>query len=469
MMMRNLSTLSLWTVVCASIVAMAFSAGLAAADDIKVTNFKDGETIRYTTPLLIGTLADAKADKITVVNESSKRDTREMTGQAYKGRFKAMTDLVEGENKLVLAAGGKSIRFRLTYKPQTNPYIFRAVYITDKTGDTSYDDPKGAKCDVAGKLGTAMLLMQSFSAEAMNNKGYGRKTFNVELDKNGKCKVFVVKGPQEPDAWAKNGVNDGELMKAVQEQAGKENASYLIILGKGCGYTAVGGGGTALFGGKCIYSWPSSVQEAQAAFMDTTGIDASKFHIDSSAGSVYWGNTTTCIGACLHEVVHTFGVPHSMDDFCVMTRGFDYFGRFFTLVQAPVTAGGAPTEFKSNEEAYFCDVTAANVACAKQFALDARKYAEKGNITIKYDVQKDVIVAEAELGIRFLGLEVPYANPGADFCIKIDPNKPAPKKIILQAKEWERFKGNPFQVRVIDSDDHCVTDRQPLRDKPAKK
>jgi hypothetical protein len=462
-MAMNLSTVALHAVV--AVVALAFSADPAAANDIVVTNFKDGQTIRYTTPLLIGTLTDATAQTITVVNESSKRDTREMTGQAYKGRFKALTDLVQGENRLVLTAGGKSSRFKLIYKPQTNSYIFRAVYITDKTGDTRYDDPKGAKCDAVGKLGTAMLLMQSFSAEAMNDKGFGRKTFNIELDKNGRCKVYVVKGPQEPGAWEKNGIDGSAIAKAIHDQAGKDNASYLVVLGKGCGYTAVGGEGTALFGGKCIYSWPSSIKEAQAAFMDTTPIDGAKFHIDSSAGNVYWGNTSTCLGACLHEIVHTFGVPHSMDGFCVMTRGFDYFSRRFTLVQAPATAGGTPTEFKSDEEARFCDVTAANVSCARQFALDARPYARKGNITIKYDVKRDVIVAEAELGIRFLGLEVPYADPGADYCVKIDPNKPAPKKIVVQAKEWDRFNGKPFQVRVIDSDDHCIMDRQPLRDK----
>lgn len=450
----------------AAMAALAFPAYPArAADDIAVTNFKNGEVIRYTVPLLIGTLADAAAEKITVVNESSKRDTREMIGQAYKGRFKALADLVPGENRLVLTAGDKTAKFSLVYKPQTNPYIFRAVYITDKTGDIGYDDPKGDKPDAVGKLGTAMLLMQSFSAEAMNDKGYGRKTFNIELDKNGRCKVFLVKGPQEPGAWEKNGVDQGAMNKAIHNQARQDKASYLVILGRGCGYTAVGGGGTALFGGKCIYSWPSSVKEAQAAFIDTTPIDGAKFHVDSSAGNVYWGNTTTCLGACLHEIVHTFGVPHSSDGFCVMTRGFDYFGRRFTLTQAPASAGGTPGEFKKDEEARFCDVTAANVSCAKQFALDARAW-HNGHITIKYEPKADAIVAEADLGIRFLGLEVPYANPGADYCLTIDPAKPAPKRMVVPAKEWARFEGKPFQVRVIDSDDNCVVDRDPLKGKP---
>ncbi|MCY2925679.1 MAG: hypothetical protein NT031_09600, partial [Planctomycetota bacterium] len=226
---------------CLAVVAL-LSCSAAAADDIALTNFKDGQTIRYSVPLLIGTLADADAKAVTVVNESSKRDTREMTGLAYKGRFKALADLVPGENKLVLSAGEKTLKFKLVYKPQTNPYIFRAVYITDKTGDVGYDDPKAAKPDVVGKLGTAMLLMQSFAAEAMNDKGYGRKTFNVELDANVRCKVFLVKGPQEPGAWAKSGVDQHAMSKAIRDQARKDNASYLVILGRGCGYTAVGGG-----------------------------------------------------------------------------------------------------------------------------------------------------------------------------------------------------------------------------------
>ena len=303
-----------------------------AGKDIAVTNFKDGETIRYSTPLIMGTLADEKAEKVTLVNMSSKRPTSKMTGLAHKGRFKVLADLLPGENKLVIANGAKTMALRLNFKPQTNPYVVRAIYYTNKTGDAGYlsPDPKDDQ-NVAGKLSTAMLLMQSFSAEAMRQQGYWRKTFNVELDANGRAKVFIVKGRQDPN----NGVDNGSIDDAINREAARPNTHYLVILGRNCGYTAVGGGGKALFGGTCIYSWPSSLQEAQAAFMDATLIDSGKFHVDAIGRDAFWANSSTCIGACLHEIDHTFGLPHSMDGFCIMTRGHDYFNRFFTLVEPP--------------------------------------------------------------------------------------------------------------------------------------
>ena len=80
---------------------------------IVVTNFADGETIRYPVPLLVGTLADEAATSLVVENRSSRRDTRRMhegqvpregsyrtwKGLAHKGRSKALAELVrEGEN-----------------------------------------------------------------------------------------------------------------------------------------------------------------------------------------------------------------------------------------------------------------------------------------------------------------------------------------------------------------------------------
>ncbi|MHC4201759.1 MAG: hypothetical protein ACYSU0_17365, partial [Planctomycetota bacterium] len=63
---------------------------------IVVTNFTDGDTIRYPVPLIEGTLADEAATSLVVENRSSSRDTRRMTGLAHKGRFKALAELVPG-------------------------------------------------------------------------------------------------------------------------------------------------------------------------------------------------------------------------------------------------------------------------------------------------------------------------------------------------------------------------------------
>src|SRR4051794_19002704 len=78
---------------------------------IQVTNYAPGEESRIPVPLLRGELADRNASAVTVVNTSSQRPTREMTGLVREGRFKVLCELVPGENKLVLKAGDAEVPF----------------------------------------------------------------------------------------------------------------------------------------------------------------------------------------------------------------------------------------------------------------------------------------------------------------------------------------------------------------------
>ena len=70
-------------------VALAATVAAAATKAVRVTNFTDGETIRHPAVLIRGELADAKADRVTVVHTSSKRDTREMVGPTSSGSARA--------------------------------------------------------------------------------------------------------------------------------------------------------------------------------------------------------------------------------------------------------------------------------------------------------------------------------------------------------------------------------------------
>lgn len=456
MRMRNVGM----AVCVAAVMALAMQAAHAQVKkEVDVTNFKSGEVIRYSTPLIMGTLADDKAEKVTLVNESSKRKTATLTGLAHKGRFKVLADLVPGDNKLVIKTAKGSSTLNITFKPQTNPHMIRAVYYTDKTGSTKYPSPvPNDKCDVKAKLSTAMLLMQSFTAECMNQNGYGRKTFNVELQEDGTVQTYVAKGNQEPNS----GLNGGAMDEAINNLPKYNGPMYhLILLGDGMGYTAIGGGGKALMGGSAIYSWPDSIDKAQAGFMDATPING--FHVDAIGRDVFWANSSTCIGACLHEILHVLYLPHSMDGFDVMTRGHDYFNRFFTCVEPPSKSNANIYEFNDGEIARFCRVTANNLVAHRFMQMDTIQYTDKTTPQIIPDLAKREIVIKDEMGIVFVGLEVPYANPGADFCLPIDPKKPWPKEVTVKEKDWERFGDGVFQVRVINTEDRGACDRDPLR------
>ena len=47
--------------------------------------------------------------------------------------------------------------------------------------------------------------------------------------------------------------------------------------------------------------------------MDTTRINPKEFMSDSIFRHTYWGAASTTIGATLHEMGHTFGLPHTND------------------------------------------------------------------------------------------------------------------------------------------------------------
>lgn len=94
---------------------------------------------------------------------------------------------------------------------------------------------------------------------------------------------------------------------------------------KSFGHTALGGGSFGLFGSGSMRYWPASVADAQRAFSDVTVIDPKRSFDDSGLRFRAWANASTTIGAMMHEMGHTFGLPHTTDRRCIMSRGFDQF------------------------------------------------------------------------------------------------------------------------------------------------
>jgi len=153
---------------------------------IEFTNYSGGETIRYPVPLIRGTLADKSLTSVEVTNETSNRDTARMKCLALRGRFKALTELVPGKNRIIIKAGKDSRALELTYQLQTNPSIVRVIFATDSTRDTTYQTPiANDPQNYAETLGAMMILMQTFTAESMNDLGMGCMTFNLPHARNG--------------------------------------------------------------------------------------------------------------------------------------------------------------------------------------------------------------------------------------------------------------------------------------------
>ena len=403
---------ALW-VMC--VVWLAAGSFVAADPSIRLSNYVDGEVVRHPVPLLRGELADPAATGITIVNTSSTRDTREMRGLVHKAQFKVLTELVPGENRLILRTDGGELPLTLTYRPQTNRHIVRCIYHTDSTGETAYQTPiADHPQDYARKLDTAMKLMQTFTAERLHDLGFGRKTFNLELDEAGRVKVHVVKAASPAQAYYDlKGVEWwGRVNKELNGQFPGNHAKNFVVAAYTRfdpatrtvrGHTALGGGSLALFGSGNFFTWPSSIADAQKAFLDDRRIDSGQVFDDSAGRGTYWGAASTTIGASLHELGHTFGLPHTTDPLDIMTRGFDRFNRAFTFYDPP-SARRPRVDFTEQQVACFPPISAASLVASRWLALDDRRWIDRSSIAITLDEPAGTVKITSDRPIAFVGI-----------------------------------------------------------------
>lgn len=395
-------------------VAIGAGTGAVRADEaIRLSNYAENETIRHSVPLLRGELP-ASAKMLVVVNESSQRTTRELKGVVHKGRFLALAELVPGENRLLIKSGPHQRRLTLNYKPQTNPHVVRMIYLTDNSGATDYqtqrkDDPQ----NYADKLGVAAKLMQSFTAERLYDLGFGRVTFNLELDEQGKVKVHTLQGarPAADEYRLPDGQWWGQVAALVNEKLPDPRAKNVVIAaytrkdaatGRVLGHTALGGGNLGLFGSGGLFSWPGALSDVFEAFSDTTAVDSVRIHDDSVGRSTFWGLLSTTLGATLHELGHTFDLPHSTQPMDIMTRGFDHMNRVFSLIEPPPRGGQKHYEFTEREIACFAPVSAASLKASPWFALDAADRPAGPPPDVDVDDEGNVLL-ESPRGIRYVG------------------------------------------------------------------
>ena len=427
--------------ICVSAIALATA---VAHGEVRIENYEDGETIRFPVPLLRG-VGPKDATTVTVTRAGEKKPYQ---GLIHNGRFKVLCELNAGDNQLVVRIGDEEKSLRLKYQPQTNSYIVRAIYATDNTGDTAYQSPSEDTSDYRQRLATAMQLMQTMTAERMHDLGYGRRTFRLERDDQGKIRVHKHLGQRPASHYY--ALPDGRWYQVMSIEVGKSfpthRAKNVVIAaytrhidGVTKGHTALGGGGQGLFGSGNFFTWPASIRTAQQAFMDATPIDKQRFMDDSIFRSTYWAAASTTIGATLHEMGHTFGLPHTNHPHDIMTRGFDRFNRVFTVIEPKHNGRPSPYEFKDDEIAMFAPVSAAQLVTSPWLAMDDRQAPNDRRIELEIDEAGGKIRASAAAGVAYLGLVgggdmrwFKAPNPGDDI-----PKELEAKIKDLPAKWWK--------------------------------
>jgi hypothetical protein len=430
----------------------------ARADGIQLTSFQDNETIRYPVPFLQGTLDDKTARTVTVINKTSTRPTKELKGIAHKGRFKAFAELVPGANQLVLRAGSKELAVTLNYKPQKNPYVVQAIYLTDDTGNTKYQTPRQNDAqNFRAKIDTEMKVLQSFTADRMNSLGYGRLTFNLEFDKNGRVDVHTMEAAH-PAAYY-YALGDVEAFLAERSEVEKRFNSPRTKKAVHVAFTrydpaarkllagfARGGGGAAINGTYSMWSWPASLGDVFSAFSDRSLVNTQRVGDDSDGRGTIWGQNATSFAVMLHELMHTWELPHSKDPVDVIGgRGFRNVNRYYTFVEPPSKQNARSSEPPEDQASYIAPISGSSLKNSRWFALDDKPWKDGNRPRITLSGTAGDILIEAEHGLGYVGIDV--QGDAVAFKTWGPPDRDPPQRYLLTAAELKELAGTT-DVRI---------------------
>ncbi len=389
-------------------IGLLMALAATARAEIRVENLAGGETLRYPLALIRGTVEGEGPLEVTNAGRPGAEGVTR--GAVALGRFTALVELKPGANRLSLVAGEQRRELTLNYKPMTTPYQVKVVYVTDRDGHTDYltqnhDDPQNYR----QRLGTAAKLLQTFTAEAMREQGHGRLTFALELDEQDDVVVHTERYPEAGDALrAQSGdALYGRLYGWIGRKFRMDRAKNMVIMGfsgydpmtkQAQAHTALGGGGQGLFSNLFLFCWPGSPADVGRAFSDATPVDRSKVYHDVGLPTLNTLASTT-LGAVLHEMGHTFGLPHASDPRCIMSRGFDHL-RLSFLPADPRPEGPAP--IAPEQTATFSPYMAARLARSPWFAPDAVEVPAADRPRLRIDWERRALEVEAPGGLEAL-------------------------------------------------------------------
>ncbi|XP_013186640.1 uncharacterized protein LOC106131910 [Amyelois transitella] len=326
---------------------------------IFVTNFQNGETVNYSLVLIKGIITRGNSnnqDKI-LCTTSSDGIKNKSEWNVYNGEFKVIVELKRGENLIELQQSDQQRKvLLLDYTPRKTNLRVTPVYIICQGHDGCFQSPPDIDNSVesaCSRLALGSKLIQSITAEKLFESGVGRKTFQLEHEvdpKKPECIVFrstlnvnKARKMKQAELWTHFG---RELMLS---DLGSNERKFLGFISctrfKGTdidkpmtheeivslteAYAALGGGGLALFGTACLYTWPNSVEEILPKFLDSSPVNIHRFMDDSGYRGTFGGCFATTLGSVFHELGHTFDLGHTKDG--IMGRGFDNIDRVFTV------------------------------------------------------------------------------------------------------------------------------------------
>ena len=165
---------------------------------IRVYNIVHGERISLHLPLLVGEIDCKTDDGIIEVRNISRNETKSIVWPIVEGTFKVLVRLVPGENQIQLKHEDEILSISIVFTFPDCKYFVRPLYIILSDDDGYFQGPENEDCSVVSALERIKLgamLIQTFTAEKMKEHGFGRQSFQLEVNENFEpmCSVFHSK------------------------------------------------------------------------------------------------------------------------------------------------------------------------------------------------------------------------------------------------------------------------------------
>lgn len=354
-----------------------------------------------------------------------------VTLESVGGAYSAPVELLPGMNQIEVKAGREYQTIFVRQQDASSGFKVKVVYLqaSDEPDPTIMELPGSAKAMVWKRLSAAAKLMQGFCEDHFRRVEGSSKTFTLDYLPSGEIAVDFYRLSESGDSLRSKdgGALWGQFNRELAKAYKFESRKILAVMGftrydpatqKSFGHTALGGGSLGLFGSGSMRYWPDSVDDAFRAFHDATKVDPKISFDDSGLRFTAWANASTTIGAMMHEMGHTFGLPHTTDRRCIMSRGFDQFSS--ALFGTELDREG---KTKARQGSYWDPVHTARLSLNPFFQPD-RPVTEKPRVP---DIRRegDKVILSAPGGLKLISIwqddrpnwSMPLSGKSAEFSL----------------------------------------------------
>lgn len=266
---------------------------------IEIKNIKNNETFSYSFVVIKGFIHNLENQHICKSSASVviANNSASYTSQLHLNKFKQLVALNRGKNNLTITYCCVNLSIVVTFIPRSSELSVMPLYIICDGHNGNFQAPDTVKNDPINalkRINTAMKLIQTVLAEKLHELGFNRKTFKLADCLIFQSKLFYKQARKmnQNDLWnyfareimnSTIGSNQKKYIGFISctKYTSGNSVSYKEMLDQTKAHVALGGGGLALFGTACLYTWPKNVFKVSAFFSNQEPVDKQNFMDDS--------------------------------------------------------------------------------------------------------------------------------------------------------------------------------------------